>query len=37
MGTYLVAKVPSGATAGLVTVTTPERVLKSNKEFRVTH
>jgi uncharacterized repeat protein (TIGR03803 family) len=27
--------VPTGATAGFVTVTTPSRVLKSNKQFRV--
>jgi uncharacterized repeat protein (TIGR03803 family) len=35
--TYLVAKVPSGATTGPVMVTTPQGVLKSNREFRVTH
>jgi uncharacterized repeat protein (TIGR03803 family) len=34
-GTYLVAKVPVGATTGSVTVATPKDVLKSNKEFRV--
>jgi len=34
-GTYLVAKVPSGATTGFVTVTTPKSILKSNQEFRV--
>ena len=33
--TYLTATVPSGATTGYVTVTTPKRKLKSNKEFRV--
>jgi uncharacterized repeat protein (TIGR03803 family) len=34
-GTYLTAKVPSGATTGFVTVTTPKRKLRSNKKFRV--
>ena len=29
--------VPSGATTGFVTVTTPRRQLKSNKKSRVTH
>jgi uncharacterized repeat protein (TIGR03803 family) len=33
--TYLTATVPSGATTGLVTVTTPSRALKSNQVFRV--
>jgi uncharacterized repeat protein (TIGR03803 family) len=36
-GTFLTATVPSGATTGFVTVTTPRRPLKSNKKFRVTH
>jgi hypothetical protein len=34
-GTYLTAKVPSGATTGFVTVTTPKGKLTSNKKFRV--
>lgn len=34
--TYLTATVPSGATTGFVTVTTPDGTLKSNKTFRVT-
>jgi uncharacterized repeat protein (TIGR03803 family) len=34
--TYLTAVVPSGATTGSVTVTTPARTLTSNKIFRVT-
>jgi uncharacterized repeat protein (TIGR03803 family) len=34
-GTYLTATVPTGATTGFVTVTTPKRKLKSNKKFRV--
>jgi hypothetical protein len=34
--TYLTATVPSGATTGKVTVTTPSGTLKSNKIFRVT-
>ena len=33
--TYMTAKVPSGATTGFVTVTTPQRKLTSNKKFRV--
>jgi uncharacterized repeat protein (TIGR03803 family) len=33
--TYLTAVVPTGATAGLVTVTTPKALLKSNRKFRV--
>jgi uncharacterized repeat protein (TIGR03803 family) len=33
--TYLTATVPSGATTGLVTVTTPSATLKSNQKFRV--
>lgn len=33
--TFLTAKVPSGATTGVVTVTTPKRKLTSNKKFRV--
>ena len=33
--TYLVALVPNGATTGLVTVTTPKGMLKSNKRFQV--
>lgn len=33
--TYLTATIPSGATSGFVTVTTPKRKLKSNKIFRV--
>jgi uncharacterized repeat protein (TIGR03803 family) len=33
--TYLTAKVPSGATTGYVTVTTPSGTLTSNKEFQV--
>jgi uncharacterized repeat protein (TIGR03803 family) len=34
--TYLTATVPSGATTGSVTVTTPAGTLTSNKQFRVT-
>jgi len=34
--TYLTAVVPTGATTGSVTVTTPARTLTSNKVFRVT-
>jgi uncharacterized repeat protein (TIGR03803 family) len=34
--TYLTATVPRGATTGVVTVTTPSRVLKSSQVFRVT-
>lgn len=34
--TYLTAKVPSGATTGFVTVTTPSGKLTSNRKFRVT-
>jgi len=34
--TYMTAVVPTGATTGLVTVTTPEATLQSNKKFRVT-
>jgi uncharacterized repeat protein (TIGR03803 family) len=34
-GTYLTAKVPSGATTGFITVMTPKRKLMSNKKFRV--
>ncbi len=34
--TYMTAVVPTGATTGLVTVTTPEAALQSNKKFRVT-
>jgi uncharacterized repeat protein (TIGR03803 family) len=34
--TYMTAAVPTGATTGLVTVTTPEATLQSNKKFRVT-
>jgi uncharacterized repeat protein (TIGR03803 family) len=34
--TYLRTMVPSGATTGFVTVTTPGGTLTSNKEFRVT-
>jgi uncharacterized repeat protein (TIGR03803 family) len=33
--TFLTAAVPSGATTGFVTVTTPGGTLKSNREFRV--
>ncbi|HXM19949.1 MAG TPA: IPT/TIG domain-containing protein [Terriglobales bacterium] len=33
--TYLKTTVPSGATTGFVTVTTPGGTLTSNKEFRV--
>jgi len=33
--TYLTAVVPSGATTGFVTVTTPGGPLTSNKQFRV--
>jgi hypothetical protein len=33
--TYLTAKVPSGATTGFVTVTTPKGKLTNNKKFRV--
>jgi hypothetical protein len=31
----MTAVVPTGATAGLVTVTTPKALLKSNRKFRV--
>lgn len=34
-GSYLTARVPSGATTGFVTVTTPKDKLTSNKKFRV--
>ena len=34
--TYMIAVVPTGATTGLVTVTTPNATLQSNKKFRVT-
>jgi uncharacterized repeat protein (TIGR03803 family) len=34
-GTYLTAKVPSGATTGLVTITTSSGSLQSNQKFRV--
>jgi uncharacterized repeat protein (TIGR03803 family) len=34
-GTYLTAKVPSGATTGFVTITTLSGSLQSNKRFRV--
>jgi hypothetical protein len=34
-GTYLTAKVPSGATTGFVTITTSIGSLQSNKRFRV--
>src|SRR5579863_4741028 len=34
--TYMTAVVPTGATTGLVTVTTPKANLQSNKKFRVT-
>jgi uncharacterized repeat protein (TIGR03803 family) len=34
--TYMTAVVPTGATTGLVTVTTPKATLQSNKKFRVT-
>ena len=34
--TYLTARVPSGATTGIVSVKTPAGRLKSNKIFRVT-
>ncbi len=34
--TFLTATVPSGATSGFVTVTTPSGTLKSNKKFRAT-
>jgi uncharacterized repeat protein (TIGR03803 family) len=34
-GTYLTAKVPSGATTGFVTITTSSGTLQSNKIFRV--
>jgi uncharacterized repeat protein (TIGR03803 family) len=34
--TYLTATVPTGATTGFVTVTTPSGTLTSNKQFRVT-
>jgi uncharacterized repeat protein (TIGR03803 family) len=33
--TYLTATIPSGATTGFVTVTTPSGTLTSNKQFRV--
>jgi len=33
--TFLKATVPSGATTGFVTVTTPGGTLKSNQEFRI--
>jgi hypothetical protein len=33
--TYLTATVPTGATNGYVTVTTPSGVLKSNQVFRI--
>jgi uncharacterized repeat protein (TIGR03803 family) len=33
--TYLTATVPTGATSGFVTVTTPKGVLKSNQVFRI--
>jgi len=33
--TFLTATVPSGATSGLVTVTTPSGTLTSNRQFRV--
>lgn len=33
--TYMIATVPSGATTGFVTVTTPKGKLTSNKKFRV--
>jgi hypothetical protein len=32
----MTAVVPIGATTGLVTVTTPKALLKSNKKFKVT-
>jgi hypothetical protein len=32
----MTAVVPTGATTGLVTVTTPKATLQSNKKFRVT-
>jgi uncharacterized repeat protein (TIGR03803 family) len=35
-GTEIMTTVPSGATTGFVTVTTPSGKLKSNKKFRVT-
>ncbi len=34
--TYLTAVVPSGATTGFITVTTPSRALKSDRKFLVT-
>jgi len=34
-GTYLTARVPSGATTGFVTITTSSGSLQSNKVFRV--
>jgi uncharacterized repeat protein (TIGR03803 family) len=34
--TFMTAVVPTGATTGLVTVTTPKATLQSNKKFRVT-
>jgi uncharacterized repeat protein (TIGR03803 family) len=33
--TFLIAVVPAGATTGFATVTTPSKILTSNKEFRV--
>ncbi len=33
--TYIKTSVPNGASTGFVTVTTPSRMLKSNKQFRV--
>jgi uncharacterized repeat protein (TIGR03803 family) len=35
-GTEITTTVPSGATTGFVTVTTPSGKLKSNKKFRIT-
>lgn len=34
-GTFLTATVPEGATTGVITVTTPSGVLKSNRKFRI--